>query len=358
MKARMVSQTPPADSLEIEVPEEPPSALTRLWRALSRSWIFLFLIGLVVYFSLTTPNHAFFQGDNFKAIALDTSVVMLLAIGETFVIATAGIDLSIGGILLFSGVAGGLVMLELAGTEQQTANLQYPNDAVAVPVGIAVALACGVGWGLVNGLLVTRLRLPPFIVTLGTLGITFGAADLMSGGTNIVSVPTSLQDSVGNGKIFGLYVPVVIALVIAIAAHIVLRYTRFGRYTEAVGSNAEGARRSGIAVDRHLIKVYTLCGTLAGLAAVIDLARFGTMNLAAHNNDNLNAIAAVVIGGTSLFGGIATIFGTVVGAFIPTVLQNGLVISAVNPFWQQVVVGAMIIVAVYLDQVRRRRWSS
>lgn len=342
-------------AMEIEASGAPRSLARIFAESLTRSWIFLFLLGLVGYFSLTTPDHAFFQTDNFKAIALDTSVVLLLAIGETFVIATAGIDLSIGGILLFSGVAGGLVMLELSGTEEQTANLQYPNDAVAVPVGIAVALACGIGWGLVNGLLVTRLRLPSFIVTLGTLGISFGAADLMSGGTNIVSVPTSLQDSVGNGKIFGIFVPVLIALVIAIGAHIVLRYTRFGRYTEAVGSNAEGARRAGIAVDRHLIKVYTLAGLLAGTAAVIDLARFGTMNLAAHNNDNLNAIAAVVIGGTSLFGGIATVFGTVVGAFIPTVLQNGLVISAVNPFWQQVVVGAMIIVAVYFDQLRRRR---
>jgi ribose transport system permease protein len=346
---------PTGPAMELEPPARPQSVTRIFAQSLTRSWIFLFLLGLVGYFSLTTPDHAFFQTDNFKAIALDTSVVLLLAIGETFVIATAGIDLSIGGILLFSGVAGGLVMLELSGTEEQTANLQYPNDAVAVPVGIAVALACGIGWGLVNGLLVTRLRMPSFIVTLGTLGISFGAADLLSGGTNIVSVPTSLQDSVGNGKIFGIFVPVLIALVIAISAHIVLRYTRFGRYTEAVGSNAEGARRAGIAVDRHLIKVYTLAGLLAGLAAVIDLARFGTMNLAAHNNDNLNAIAAVVIGGTSLFGGIATIFGTVVGAFIPTVLQNGLVISAVNPFWQQVVVGAMIIVAVYFDQLRRRR---
>jgi len=336
--------------------DEREPTLTRLaLEALGRFWILLFLLGLVVYFSVTTPDHAFFGADNFKTIALDTSVVILLAIGQTFVIMTAGIDLSVGGILLFSGVAGGKVMLELSGTAAETANLQYPNAGVAVPVGVAVILVCGTFWGLVNGLLVTRLKMPPFIVTLGTLGITFGAADLLAGGTNLVSVPTGFQDTIGNGKLLGLFVPVYIALVFVIAAHVVLRHTRFGRYTEAVGSNEEGARRTGVNVDRHVVKVYTLTGFLCGVAATLDLARFGTMNLAAHSTDNLNSIAAVVMGGTSLFGGVGTIVGTVVGAFIPTVLQNGLVISAVDPFWQQVLVGVMIIVAVYFDQLRRRR---
>jgi ribose transport system permease protein len=348
-------ETEPVEPIAVEErpPERGPMRLAL--EALGRFWILLFLFALVAYFSITTPDHAFFSADNFKTIALDTSVVILLAIGQTYVIMTAGIDLSVGGILLFSGVAGGLVMLELSGTEAQTASLQYPNAEVAVPIGVAVTLVCGTFWGLVNGLLITRLKMPPFIVTLGILGITFGAADLMAGGTSIASVPTGFQDKLGNGKILGLFVPVYIALVFVIAAHLVLRHTRFGRYTEAVGSNAEGARRTGINVDRHIVKVYTLTGFLCGLAAMLDLARFGTMNLAAHGTDNLNSIAAVVMGGTSLFGGIGTIIGTVVGAFIPTVLQNGLVISAVDPFWQQVLVGVMIIVAVYFDQLRRRR---
>ncbi len=335
--------------------------LTPVRRALGvvgRWWLVLFLLGLIVYFSLVTPNHAFFQTTNFTTISLDTSEVVLLAIGATFVIITGGIDLSVGGILLFSGVAGGLVMLELAGTEEQIANLQFPHDNVAVPVGVLVTLGCATAWGLLNGLLITRLRLPPFIVTPGTLGMAFGGAKLLAGGTSLVAVPTSFQDSVGNGKIFGLFVPVVIALFFVIAAHITLRYTRFGRFTQAIGSNAEGSRRSGINVDRHLLKVYSLAGFLAGVAAVIDLARFGTMNLQAHGTDNLNAIAAVVIGGTSLFGGIGTIIGSVVGAFIPTVLQNGFVIQGVDPFWQEVLVGATIIFAVYLDQRRRRGLSS
>ena len=149
--------------------------------------------------------------------------------------------------------------------------------------------------------------------------------------------------------------PVLIAAVVALLAWISMRFTRFGRYTAAVGSNEEAARRAGINTDRHLIKVYALSGLLCGLASVIDLARFGTMTLSAHNTDNLNAIAAVVIGGTSLFGGVGTIVGTVVGAFIPTVLQNGFIINEIDPFWQEVLVGATIIVAVYIDQLRRRR---
>src|SRR5262245_10153930 len=186
---------------QLEAAEEPQGWARLAWLVLTRFWIVFFLLGLILYFSVTTPNHAFFQADNFKNIALDTSEVLLLAIGETFVILTAGIDLSVGGILVFSGVSGGLVMLELSGTKAQTDALMYPHAARAVPVGIVVALAAGAVWGLINGVLVTRLRLPPFIVTLGTLGMTFGAADLMTGGTNLSSVPTGFQDKVGNGTI-------------------------------------------------------------------------------------------------------------------------------------------------------------
>src|SRR5262249_53261881 len=130
---------------------------------------------------------------------------------------------------------------------------------------------------------------------------------------------------------------------------------RFGRHTMAIGSNAEGARRTGIAVDRHLIKVYTQAGLLAGVAGILDLAIFTKITSARHQNDHFKASGGAALGGTSLFGGVGTILGSAVGAFIPTVLQNGLVIKAVQPFWQEVVVGATIILAVYLDQLRRRR---
>jgi ribose transport system permease protein len=342
----------------LELPQARQGGGRLLFLFLTRFWILFFLLGVMLYFSLATPGHVFFQASNFKNIALDTSEVILLGLGETFVIVTAGIDLSVGGILVFSGVAGGLVMLRLSGSKSQTDQLIYPHDIRGIVVGTVVTLAAGTAWGLLNGALVTKLKLPPFIVTLGTLGMTFGAADLLTGGTNLSSVPTRFQDKFGNGTIAGIYVPVLVAAVFVIIAFVVLRLTRFGLYTAAIGSNPEGARRAGVKVDRHLIKIYGLTGFLCGVAALVDLARFGTENLAAHNIDNLNAIAAVVIGGTSLFGGIGTIFGTVVGAFIPTVLQNGFVINGIDPFWQEVLVGATIIVAVYIDQVRRRRWSS
>jgi ribose transport system permease protein len=344
-------------------PGEPALAeRARIERAaylLSRSWLFVFLLGLIAFFWLTTPSGTFLSRPNLTQIGLSTSEVVLLAIGETFVIITAGIDLSIGGILFFSAVCGGKTMLSLAGTDAQVTNGQYPHATEAVLAGIVVCLLAGAFWGFVNGTLITLLRLPPFIVTLGTYGMTFGFGDLISGGSYLGSpVPTSFTANFGNGKFLGLYLPIWLALVVLLVAHVVLRYTRFGRYTAAIGSNAEGSRRAGIPVNRHIIKVYTLAGALAGMAAVLDLAIYTNTTSVSHLTDNLNAISAVVLGGTSLFGGVGTVLLSAVGAFIPTVLQNGLVIKQVQPFWQEVAVGATIILAVYLDQLRRRRGES
>jgi len=334
----------------------PRSRRERLSDVLARSWLLFFLAGLIVYFWISTPPGTFLQWSNLEQIALNTSEVILLAIGETFVIITAGIDLSIAGILFFSAVAGGEVMLHLSGTSEQTINGQYPHQGIGIPVGILVCILSGTTWGLINGTLITRLRLPPFIVTLGTFGMTFGFGDLIDGGSYLPApVPPALTNHFGNGKIFGLYAPIYVALFFLIVAHVALHHTRFGRYTAAIGSNVEGSRRTGIAVDRHIVKVYALAGFLAGVAAVLDLAIFTNTTSISHQTDNLSAIGAVVIGGTSLFGGVGTVLGSAVGAFIPTVLQNGLVIEAVQPFWQEVVVGAAIILAVYVDQLRRRR---
>jgi ribose transport system permease protein len=327
-------------------------AIDLLWR----SWLFFFLLALIAFFSLTTPTDSFLAGSNFKLIALNTSEVILLAIAETFIIVTAGIDLSIGGILLFAGVCGAKTMLSLSGTHDEVLQGLYPHANRAIAAGVIVCIVAGTLWGLVNGLLITLLRLPPFIVTLGTLGVTFGLSDLISGGTNFFApMPPSFTENVGNGKILGIFVPIWIAVVILVIAHVVFHYTRFGRYTAAVGSNQEGSRRTGIAVNRHIVEVYTLGGLLAGIAAILDLAIYTNISSASHQTDNLNAIGAVVIGGTSLFGGVGTVLGSAVGAFIPTVTQNGLIIKNVQPFWQEVLVGATIILAVYLDQVRRRR---
>jgi ribose transport system permease protein len=349
-----MAQAPPG---EPALPQR--AGLQRAAYFLTRSWLFVFLLGLIAFFWLTTPSGTFLSRPNLTQIGLSTSEVVLLAIGETFVIITAGIDLSIGGILFFSAVCGGKTMLALAGTDEQVTNGQYPHATQAVLAGIVVCLLAGAFWGFVNGTLITLLRLPPFIVTLGTYGMTFGFGDLISGGSYLGSpVPTSFTANFGNGKFLGVYLPIWLALVVLLVAHVFLRYARFGRYTAAIGSNAEGSRRAGIPVNRHIVKVYTLAGTLAGLAAVLDLAIYTNTTSVSHLTDNLNAISAVVLGGTSLFGGVGTVLLSAVGAFIPTVLQNGLVIKQVQPFWQEVAVGATIILAVYLDQLRRRRGES
>jgi ribose transport system permease protein len=340
-------------------PEDQPdlrgSQLPAWLSYLDRFWILGVLLILVLYFTLTTPAGSFLSGDNLRNIALDTATVLLLAIGETFVIITAGIDLSVGAVLLFSGVLAGVVMLHLSGTQAQVDALEYPHQNTAIPVGVVVGLLAGFAWGLFNGALITRFKLPPFIVTLGTYGMATGGADLLAGGTNITSVPDNFHNYVDGPGYFTLPIPVCVAIIVIIISWFVLRFTRFGQYTCAIGANPQGTRLAGVNTDFHLLKVYALAGLLAGLAGVLDLGRFGTENLQAHATDNLNAIAAVVIGGTSLFGGVGTIMGTVVGAFIPTVLANGFTIQNVSSFWQLVAVGAIIIIAVQIDQWRRSR---
>ncbi|MER3436849.1 MAG: ABC transporter permease [Chloroflexota bacterium] len=317
------------------------------------AWVFLFLILLIVIFTIR-EGEKFFDPVNFRNIALDASQLTLLAVGATFVIITAGIDLSVSSVLVFSAIVGAKVMVRLSGTPEQVRSYQFPNQDVGIPVGLAVAVLCGLGWGLVNGLIITKLRLPPFIVTLGTLGMALGAASIISKGASVPYVPYDVQTKIGARRIFDfLPVLVIVTAVIVIAAFIALTYTRFGRYTFAIGSNAAAARRAGIDVDRHLVKVYALSGLLAGIAGAMDVARFATASVSTHATDNLNAISAVVIGGTSLFGGTGTVIGSVIGTFIPAVLRNGLVIGGIQPFWQQVLIGAILIVAVYVDQRRR-----
>lgn len=325
--------------------EEPGEAGRRSLRSrlagASTLYLALALVVLIVVFSLLAPN-AFNSAYNLRSVATDASVLLIVAVGATFVIATSGIDLSVGAVLVFSGVVATKVMHWAGG------------GSGAITLGLVTAIASGVLWGAVNGLLVTRARIPALIATLGTLGMAFGLAQVITNGTDIGGIPRSFVRTVGLGRLFGV-IPwlVVVAVVVTIVAAAVLQRTRFGRYTLAVGSNREASRRAGIKVDRHLIKVYTLAGALAGFAGFLNLARFASTTIAGHGTDNLQVITAVVLGGTSLFGGVATMLGTVIGVFIPTVLENGFVILGVQPFWQQVAVGAVVVVAVYVDQLRR-----
>jgi len=336
------------------LPEMPFRQLMRERFDFAWTYILLVLIGLIALFTIW-HGRMFFDRTNFRNIALDASQLMLLAVGMTFVIITAGIDLSVSAVLVFSAVVGAKVMSNLSGSPEQVRNYEFPTQHTGIPIGLLAAVLSGLAWGILNGLIITKLKLPPFIVTLGTLGMALGLAQIISGGASVPYVPYDVQTLVGARRFFGwLPLLVVITAIIVIIAMITLSLTRFGRYTFAIGSNAAAARRAGINVDRHLIKVYAISGLLAGVAGAMDLARFATASTSTHSADNLNAISAVVIGGTSLFGGLGSIFGSVVGTFIPAVLRNGLVIGGINPFWQQVAIGAILIVAVYIDQRRRK----
>jgi ribose transport system permease protein len=328
------------------VEREPPVPRAPWWRRVvagSSAPIGLILVGLILVFSVLEYEN-FVSVSNARNITTDAAVLLVLAVGSTFVIITAGIDLSVGSVLVFAGVMAAKAMEAVGGESVGT-----------LLVGLAAALASGLAWGIFNGFLIAKAKIPALIVTLGTLGMALGAALLITGGVDQRDVPFKLVETVGSGRLFGeLPYLVLVAFAVALAGGILLAATRFGRYTYAIGSNEEGARRAGVAVDRHLIKVYALAGTLSGLAGFLSLARFATTTIGGHSTDNLQAIAAIVIGGTSLFGGLGTMLGTVFGVFIPAVLQNGFVIVGLQPFWQQVAVGAVLIVAVYLDQLRRR----
>ncbi|GAA5170495.1 ABC transporter permease [Pseudonocardia eucalypti] len=304
--------------------------------------IVLILLFIVIVFSVLAPQ-AFLSGFNMRGIVVNTSILAVLGVGMTFVIVTGGIDLSVGSVLVLSGVLAAKSMAAAGGQGWGVALL-----------GAVVACLTGLACGLVNGVLVARAKVPPLIVTLGTLGAALGIAQIITGGLDLRDAPEVLVDTIGFGNLVG-QVPnlSVIALLVVALGIVLLHHTRFGLYTFAIGSNPEAGRRVGVKVDRHLIKVYALAGLLAGFAGILNLSFFQSTTIAGQSNTNLNVIAGVVIGGTSLFGGVGSVFGTVVGLFIPSTLQNGFVILGVQPFWQQVVVGAVLIAAVYVDQARR-----
>jgi ribose transport system permease protein len=325
-------------------------ALERPWGALRRvllesnTWIFLVLLAMIGIFSAISPGHAFFTLANFVAIAVSGAEILILAVGSTFVMVTGAIDLSIGSVLVLSSVVGVETM----------SRLMKWGDGVAIFAGVGAALIVGVLTGFLNGVLTTRLRMPSFIVTLGTLGVALGVAQLLTIGSVSKTAPDALVNF-GLSRMLGVPMSVLIAAIVTAPAAIVLAGTRFGLHCYAVGSNREGARRAGIRVQRTIVAVFVIMGGLASVAGIVDLARFSSASVAAHQSDNLAAIAAVIIGGTSLFGGRGTVGGTVVGTLIPVVLLQGLVIEGVNPYWQNIAIGAVLVIAVAIDQAQRDR---
>ncbi|SDQ19349.1 ABC transporter permease [Quadrisphaera sp. DSM 44207] len=326
-------------------PAAPSSASLPPWRrALGSSAAYMagVLLVLVLVFSFAQPD-SFPTLNTGRNILMDMAVLLVMAVGMTFVLVAAGFDISIGSVLVFSGVCAAKVMEATGG-----------QGAGTVVLGLLVALAAGTAWGAVNGWVIARLRVPALITTLGSMGAALGAALLISDGTDVRTVPRALI-AVSADRPLGVSWLVWVAAVVAVVGGVVLSQTRFGRHTQLIGSNAESARRSGIDVDRHTFVLYTVNGALAGLAGMLSLTRFATTTVSGHTTDGLEVITGVVLGGTSLFGGIGTVLGTTIGMAIPAVLNNGFVQMNVQPFWQEVAIGVVLVVAVYLDQLKRRR---
>ena len=312
----------------------------------------IFLIVLMAIFATAQPR--FLSTINLLNVLRQVSISGLLAIGMTFVILTAGIDLSVGSLLALCGLAAAVVS-----KGSTTGNFGSLGGAAGYGWGAAllVAVLIGIAGGALQGTAITKAKVPPFVVTLGGMSVFRGAALLLSGGGPISGFDEGFQFW-GQGRVWGLPTPVLIFIGFAILGHLVLRYTRFGRQIYAVGGNPEAARLSGLKVPRILLSVYVIMGFFSGLAGFVLAARLNSAEAVAGIGYELTVIASVVIGGTSLFGGIGTIFGTVIGAVLIGVLLNGLVLLNVSSYIQQIVIGLIIVLAVAFDtfaKSRRRR---
>ena len=294
------------------------------------------LFGLCVVLWALTPH--FLTVSNLLNVAEQAAIIAIVAVGMTFVIITGGIDLSVGSVLAFAGVV-------MASTL---------HAGVPVPVALAVALGTGLFCGLVNGALITVGRLPPFIATLGMMSVARGIALMFTEGRPISGFSGGFR-SLATGEVLGIPVSVVIMVGVYVVAHFVLTRTKLGRYTYAIGGNEEAALLSGVNVRVYKAAVYGISGMLSGLAAVILTARLNSAQPIAGMMYELDAIAATVIGGTSLLGGEGTVVGTLIGALIMAVLRNGLNLLGVSSFIQQVVIGSVIIAAVLIDMWLKRR---
>ena len=314
----------------------------------------LFLLLLIAVFAVLEPR--FLHPLNIFNVLRQVSIAGLIATGMTFVILTAGIDLSVGSLMALSGLVGAYVFK--GGLSDRFAVGAAAEAGNPLILAVAAALAVGIGGGLIQGLAITRLRVPPFVVTLGGLTAFRGAALLVSGGGPISGF-SATYTWWGQGRIGIVPVPVIIFLLAAILAHLVLKYTRFGKHVYATGGNIRAAALNGVPVNRVIVLCYLISGFSCGLAAFLLSARLNSAEAVAGLGLELTVIASVVIGGTSLFGGVGGIFGTVIGALLIGVLTNGLVLLNVSSFVQQIVIGVILVAAVALDQyaVQRKQAS-
>ena len=297
---------------------------------------------IVVFVFLSFASPVFLSADNLFNIGVQTSYTAVIAIGMTLVIITAGIDLSVGSVAALSGVVGVVLMVQ-----------------VGIPVVPAIIGGVLVGGlcGLVNGLLVSVAGLNPFIATLGMLSVARGLVYIPTNAKAVFGAPDSFR-LLGQGVIGAIPIPIIVVAVVAIVGYVVLSRTKLGRYAYAMGSNHEAARLSGIPIKRYLTSVYVISGALAGFGGMIASSQVASGQPNFGMGLELDAIAAAVIGGASLFGGQGTVVGTLIGAFLIALIRNGSVLLDVNIYYQQVIIGVVIWVAVLWDQYRRRRLAA
>jgi len=314
--------------------------------AQGRAWIFLtfLILGFEIWARTSFGATFVLNPFNVQSIAIFAVAPLLLATGQTFVIISGGIDLSLGFIMGLAAVVAAHVT-NISGA--------YLPPSLAMVVGILAAVVAAGVPGLVNGLLISRLRIPPFIGTLGMFGVARGAAYLLAGGTT-VPVKNEVFSALGNGRFYGVPYLAIATTVFVLVMHYLLSQTRFGQHNYAIGANVQAARRAGIDVRGHTLRLYVLSAACAGLGGALYAARFSAGAAQAGEPLLLDCIAAVVIGGASLFGGSGTILGTVAGALVIAVIQYGLVFVNVEPFWQFIAVGIVIIISVLIDQAQRR----
>lgn len=309
--------------------------------------IILILFGMIALLSVMTKG-TFLQAQNLINVVRQMSVIAMLAIGLTVVIISTGIDLSVGSIVALSAVVA-TSLAQAAGATNQ----MYPGLSLPIFVAVAGGLLVGAAAGFVNGVLIARFRIAPFIATLGMMTAARGLALIYSDGRPISKL-TPEFNFLGQGEILGVPVPIVLLAIVVLGAHLMLNDTRFGRHVYALGGNEQAARVSGINLSRVKIGIYTFSGLLAGLGGMVLAGRIGSGNPQLGTGAELDAITAAVIGGTSFTGGIGTIWGTIVGALIIGVLNNGLDLLNVSPFMQQVVKGVIIVIAIIIDERKNR----
>lgn len=330
-----------------------PTRSSSPWGSVFRSTTFYVLcavIALVAIFTVATGG-SFLDPGNLQSIGRNSAGLLLLAVGLTFVLGAGHIDLSVGSTLVLASIVSAQTIVALT---SGTSPVFGPAQVwIAYGIGAIVAVVVGLIAGIANGVLVVKLRINSFVVTLGTMGIILGIAQVITNGSNVSGLPVSIQTGFGVVNWVGVPVSLLAAVVIAILAAILLTQTAFGNHALAIGSSRTSAQRAGVNVARTTLGVFVVAGFMAGAAGFLDITRFATTALSGHGNDILQALSAVIIGGTSLFGGRASVAGSSVATFIPAVLLAGFVGLGVSSFYQGIAIGAVLIIAVWLDRLRR-----